>query len=56
MLKICKSLEKTKGKKKGVQLSLRGRKHDQEDPGLLDSRNILIPLNPRKMKKQKKKW
>jgi len=53
---IQKSLIKDRSVKKKFTFSPSGRKKDQEDLGLLDSRNKCIPMNLNKRKKQKKKW
>ena len=52
---IQKSLIKDRPVKKKFTLSPRGRKQDQEDLGLLDSRNKCIPVNLNKRKKTKEK-
>jgi hypothetical protein len=53
---IQQSKEKSKfGKKEKNSFSLGGRKQDQEDPDLLDSRNLNIPMNLNKRKNQRKK-
>lgn len=51
---ILQSNKKKASVKKKVKF-FRGRKQDQEDLGLQDSRNICIPVNLNKRKKTKKK-
>jgi len=51
---VLKSNSKSKlSKKKKFIFSPGGRKQDQENPGLPDSRNILVNLNKRKNKGKK---
>jgi hypothetical protein len=47
--------KKAVGKKK-VKFSIGGRKHDQEVLGSQDSRDVCIPVNLNKRKRQRKKW
>jgi hypothetical protein len=55
-LLLQKSKMKNKSNKKKFIFSPGGRKQDQEDPGLQDSRENSIPVNLKKRKKQRKKW